>query len=147
MTLMMRGTPRLRAWIESVAARGNSSGVAERRAPQPMVDVVGGLVGVERRQVIADRDPLPQLLELRRRELVAQVRLADQHDLQQLRFLGLEVREHAQLFERAEAQVLRLVDDQQHQPSGETLVDQVLRQVAHQQRLAAARRDRARSRS
>jgi hypothetical protein len=40
MTLMMRGTPRLRAWIRSVAARGNSIGAAERRAAQPVIDVV-----------------------------------------------------------------------------------------------------------
>ena len=76
--------------------------------------------------MIADRDPLSELLELRRRELVAQVRLADEHDLQQLRLLGLEVRQHAQLFERPEAQVLRLVDHQQNQAPGEPLIDQVL---------------------
>ena len=136
MTLMMRG--------HAAAARVDQVGRgarefqrrAERGAAQPMVDVVAGFVRVERRQVIADRDPLPELLQLRRRELVAQVRLADQDDLQQLRLLGLEVREHPQLLERAEAEVLRFVDDQQDEPSGEPLIDQVLRQVAQQQRLA-----------
>ena len=76
--------------------------------------------------MVADGNPLPQLLQLRRRQLVAQVRLADQHDLQQLRLLGFEIRQHAQLFESREAEVLRLVDDEQDQPSREPLIDQVL---------------------
>ena len=53
-----------------------------------------------------------------RSQLVAQVRLADQDDLNQLRLLGLEVREHPDFLERRQRQVLRLVDDQQRQPAG-----------------------------
>ena len=121
---------------------------ADGRAPQPMIDVRRGFVGVERLQVIAHRHPLPQLLELGAREQIPQVRLADQDDLNQLRFLGLEVREHPHFFERRQAQVLRFVDDQQRQPTGHPLIDQIPRQIAQQVRLAPAlTRARARNRA
>ena len=89
--------------------------------------------------MIADRDALPQLLELRARQHVVQVRLPDEHDLNQLRLLGLEIREHAHFLERREAQVLRFVDDEQRQPARRALPDEKLRQVAQQMRLALAR--------
>ena len=111
---------------------------AERGPAQPVIDVIRRLVRVERLQVIAHRDALPELLEFDRRQLVAQVRLADEHDLHQLRLLGLEIREHPQLFERAETEILRLVDHQQHVASGQPLLDQILREIAQQQRLALA---------
>ncbi len=76
---------------------------------------------VERLEVIADGHALAQLLELGPREQVAQVRLADEDDLNELRLLGLEVREHPHFFERRHAQVLRLVDDEQRQPPGVAL--------------------------
>ena len=113
---------------------------AERGPAQPVIDVIRRLVRVERLQVIAHRNALPELLEFDRRQLVAQVRLTDEHDLHQLRLLGLEIREHPQLFERGEAQVLRFVDDEQDHAPREPLIDEVLREVAQQQRLAAARR-------
>ena len=129
----------------SVASRGKFQRRAERCAAQPVIDVVGRLFFVERRQMITDRDPLAQLFELRRRELVAQVRLADQDDLQQLRFLRFEIREHAEFLERGEAQVLRLVDHEQHHASGKPLIDEILREIPQQQRFAAAGGSRPKS--
>ena len=45
--------------------------------------------------------------------IVAQLRLADQKALQQRLVAELEIRQHAQLLDRARRQILRLVDDQQ----------------------------------
>jgi hypothetical protein len=106
------------------------------RPAQPVVDVRGGLVGVEGAEVIAHGDALAQLLELRPRERVAQVGLADEHHLQQLRLLGLEVREHAEFLEGPEAEVLRLVDDEQHEPAVLPFADEELGELAQHRRLA-----------
>src|SRR5258708_40284286 len=50
---------------------------AQRCATESMIDVVTGLVRGQRRQMVADGNPLAELLQRRRRELVAQVGLAD----------------------------------------------------------------------
>ena len=103
-----------------------------------MVDVVTRFLRVERGQVIADRDPLPQLLEFGRGQLIAETGLADEHDLQQLGLFRLQVREHPQFFEGGGTEVLRLVDHQQHQPARQALVDQVLREVADEDWLGSS---------
>ena len=55
-------------------------------------------------------------------ELVAEFGLAEQQRLQQGAAADLEVGEHAQLFERRDRQVLRLVDDQQGALAGARLL-------------------------
>ena len=69
-----------------------------------------------------------------------QVGLADENDLNQLRFFGFQIREHPDLFERGLAEVLRLVDDEQREPAGPALIDEEPRQVPQQIRLASAGR-------
>ncbi len=62
-----------------------------------------------------------------RGEQALQLRLAAEHDLQQLAVVGVDVRDHAQLLERLGAEVLRFVDDQDRAAPGiELLVEEVL---------------------
>ena len=68
------------------------------------------------------------------------VGLADEHDLNQLRLLGFEIRQHPDFLERSPPQVLRLVDDEQREPAGSPLIDEEARQIAQQVRLAPAGR-------
>src|SRR5687767_4472784 len=90
--------------------------------------------------MVAHRHPLPELLELWRGDLVAQVRLPGEEDLQELRLLRLQVREEADLFESRGAQVLRFVHDQQRPAALGALPDEELAEIAQQQRLRLARR-------
>ena len=83
-------------------------------AAQPMLDIGLGLGFAQRTQMISRRYPLPQLLEPRAAEYRAELRLPEQKALQRHRPVDDDVGQHAQLFERLEGQVLRLVDDQQH---------------------------------
>ena len=76
-----------------------------------MVDVLDDVGEGERRQLAAYRDPLLDLPHLRQAQVVAQLRLPDQHHLQQLLAL-FELGENANLLDDTERQVLRLVDDQ-----------------------------------
>ena len=102
---------------------------AERGPSQAMIDVGGGFGAVERLQVVVDGHALPQLFERRLCEQIPQARLSHEQDLDQLRFLGLEVRDHPQLFERRRIEILRLVHDQESEPSRRPLVNEKLREV------------------
>src|SRR5262249_53134840 len=84
------------------------------RDVQAVAHVLAALLGVHRAEMAPDADPLPQLAQVLGGELLLQLGLTEQHDLQQLRSLGLEVREQPQLLERLGREILRLVDDQQH---------------------------------
>ena len=64
--------------------------------------------------------------------------MSHEQDLDQLRFLGLEVRDHPQLFERRRIEILRLVHDQESEPSRRPLVNEKSREVMQQIWLAAA---------
>ena len=77
-----------------------------------MAQVLRGFRLGERTQVVARHHALGQLLEFRTGQQRAQLGLADQHDLQQLALVGLEIGQQAQLLEHAGRKVLRLVDDQ-----------------------------------
>ena len=80
---------------------------------QPVLDVAARLGLVERAQVIRGDHTLPQLLHLRAAHHLPQFRLTDQEALQQRLVAELEVREHAQLLDRARGEVLRFVDHEQ----------------------------------
>lgn len=101
-----------------------------------MVDVRRCFDRVERLQVIADRDALPQLLEFRPRQNVPQVRLPDERDLDQLGFFCLEIRQHADFLERRRVEVLRFIHDEKDEPAGAALLDEIAREIAQQVRLA-----------
>ncbi len=70
--------------------------------------------GRECSQVKAQAHALRQLHQFRRIQLRIQLWLSRQDDAQHLLLGGLDAGEHAHLFECAQRQVLRLVDDQQH---------------------------------
>ena len=53
-----------------------------------------------------------ELTHLRRPQQRLQIQLADENDLQQLLFIGFEIREDANLLEHRQRQVLCLVDDE-----------------------------------
>ena len=65
----------------------------------------------QRIQVIAAGDALRQLAQIGAIQQLAQLRLADQDDLQQLLGRGLEIGQQPHLLEHLGGQVLRLVDD------------------------------------
>ena len=78
---------------------------------------MGHLLTRERPEMIAHRDALAQLAQTMAVEAVAQFRLADQHDLQQLAVVSLKVREQADLFKQVFGQILRLVNDEHGVPA------------------------------
>jgi hypothetical protein len=61
--------------------------------------------------------------------------LPDQKDLNQLRFLGLEVRQHPDFLQRRHDEVLRFVDDEEREAPAVALVDEEPGQIADQERL------------
>ena len=106
------------------AAREERTRAAAGRGGHAVRDVLAGLGAVEAAEMPAHGDALVELLEVRARQQVAQLGLSDEHDLQQLRGLGLEVRQHPQLLERAAVERLRLVDHHHHAPAAPLLVEQ-----------------------
>jgi hypothetical protein len=86
---------------------------------------VSARVGLrERREVEAQADALRELQQLRRVELLVELGLPGENDAQHLFLGGLDAREQAHFFEHPVAQVLRLVDDQQHLAIVGVLLDQ-----------------------
>ena len=80
---------------------------------EPVRDVLHRLLLGQRLEVEARDHALAELLELGLREHAAQLGLADQHDLQQLALVRLQVGQQPQLLQHVGREVLRLVDDQQ----------------------------------
>ena len=81
---------------------------------QAMLDIGFDLARLHRFEMVCGDDALAELLELvRMRKQLLELGLAEQQRLQQRVRTELEVRQHPQFFERADRQVLRLVDDQQ----------------------------------
>ena len=71
----------------------------------------------QRREMITHRDALAQLAQARAVQPVAQFRLAEQDDLQQLAVVEFEVGKQPHLFEQFVGQILRLVNDQHAVPA------------------------------
>ena len=110
-TLRRRGTPRAAA-IRIARAAGASSDGDGAGALQPVIEVALRLRRRQRAEVAAVGDALVHLPQLRAAQDRRQLGLADEDDLQQLRRVGLEVGEQAQVLEGVGVEVLRLVDDQ-----------------------------------
>ena len=91
-----------------------------------MAHVGNRVLARQRLQVEARSDALGKLAQVVASEQFAQLRLADQDDLQQLLRLGLEIGEQAHLFQHLGAEVLRLVDDQHHAAPGGVGAQQVV---------------------
>src|SRR5262245_39385840 len=99
--LTRRGRPRLAGYRSRRAARGRRqqrrAGVA--RDPQPVQEVRADLVLVESDQAVLESDALAELPHRFGGELAVELGLAEEHDLQELALLGLEVGEQAQRLE------------------------------------------------
>ncbi len=106
---------------------------------QAMADVGERLALAQRLQVVAPGDALGELAELRPGEHLAQLRLADQDDLQQLLRRGLEVGQQAHLLEHVGVEVLRLVHQQHDAPAAAVRVEQEMREQVNQRLYAAGR--------
>ncbi len=104
---------------------------------QAVADVGERLFATQGFEVVASRDALRQLAQVRTLEHRAQFRLADQDDLQQLLRRGLEVGEQAHLLEHVGREVLRFVHHQHDAPAAAVRVEQEMREQVHQ-RLDAA---------
>ncbi|OPZ58980.1 MAG: hypothetical protein BWY87_01215 [Deltaproteobacteria bacterium ADurb.Bin510] len=79
---------------------------------QAVQDVIAGFSAVERPHVVTHHDTIRKLAQVVGSQHLAQFRLTDQQDLQQLLVLGFKIREHPNLFEHGRIEVLALVDDQ-----------------------------------
>ena len=93
-------------------ALGKVHRLAPARHMNAVGDVLERLLRVERGQVVARRDALVELAQLVERQLLPQLRLADEHNLNQLVRVGLKVGKKPYLLQHLRIQVLRLVNDQ-----------------------------------
>jgi hypothetical protein len=85
---------------------------AAARDRQPVLDVRGRFLTRQRLEVVPNRHTLIELPQFGPPQQTLQVRLADEHDLEQLLLLRFEIRQNPDLLKDLERQVLRLVDDQ-----------------------------------
>ena len=79
---------------------------------QAEADVIADLVAAQGFEMKVRRDALGELQKFRAEQRFLELGLPDEDRLQELMLVDIDVREHAQAFERALAQVLRFVDDQ-----------------------------------
>src|SRR5206468_3270786 len=100
-------------------------GVAAGRDAQAVEHVRDRLAAGERPHVPAERDALVQLHQLGMEEEGAELRLAGQHDAEQLLGRRLEVREEAELLQDVDREGLRLVDDDDRAPPRLALREEV----------------------
>ena len=98
MTLMTRGMPPLTP-MHFAQRRGREDVAGRAGDAQAMAHVGERVFARQRFQVEARRDALRELAQVVAGEQVAQFRLADQDDLQELLRLGLEVGEQPHLLE------------------------------------------------
>src|SRR5205814_10289312 len=70
-------------------------------------------------QVVVKADPLAQLPDRILGELAVELRLTEEHDLQKLALLGLEIGEQAQSFKSVERHCLALVEARSEEHTSE----------------------------
>ena len=113
---------------------GNSAlacGVCSRNLQAPF-DISLGLIPIQRIKPSAKSNPLLQLSEPDRIQFLIKFRLADQYDLQQLIFRGLQVRQKANLLKYFRGQMVRFVHDEYGSQLLRSPRDQELAQVKQQ---------------
>ena len=93
------------------AGRERNLAFAARHA-QPMSDVVLGLRAAERGEMVLGGHPLRELPQLAAGQHLLQLRLAHEHDLDQLLGVRLQVRDEPDLLEHLGREVLGLVDEE-----------------------------------
>ena len=100
--------------------------VARAGDAQACADVITRLLRGHRRDRATQTDPLLELSQARKRELVLEFRLADEQDLQELVGRRLEVGEQPNLFERVGIEILCLVQDQDGVLARSPTLDQII---------------------
>ena len=96
-------------------------------AVQIFTDIVRGK-GIEAKTV---GNPLLQLAYLRGRDHLIQLRLPEQHDLQQLVVLCFEIAQQAHLFQGPERHALGLFHEHHHLPALAMTLQQIILQAVH----------------
>ena len=109
-----RGTPPLRSARVSTASREKMRASVAAGDSQPMLDVASHVVRLHGLHVKAQAHPLVDLRALP--HAVAQLRLAEQDDVQVLVLPVLEVGEQADLLQQRRARELRLIHDEHGAP-------------------------------
>ena len=89
-----------------------------------MMDVIHGLRKGESAQVKRPVDSLSKLFQLRLLKRLPKLRLAEDHDLDQLGVLRLQIADHPKLFKTFDGQILSLIDHHDRQPASTVLIDQ-----------------------
>src|SRR5262249_49643587 len=67
---------------------------------QPIIDVTRDVRGAEGLEVEIRGDPLRKLHQLRGPQHILKLRLSNKNDLEKLVFIGIDVRQHPEFFER-----------------------------------------------
>ena len=120
MMLMSRGTPP--EWLNTTSSAAASKSGAFRPATLSQCATYAAVVPVGA-QMILHADPLPKGAVGLAVEPVARLRLADEHERQQVPVVELEIREQPDLLESGLPGRLRLVDDDRPLPRLVKLVE------------------------
>ena len=86
--------------------------MASPTACKPKGDIVGHFSLVQRPKMEVGGNPLGKLMQARGEKEIPQLGLPDQDQLQNLKFVGVDIGDHSQMFERFRLKILCLVDDQ-----------------------------------
>ena len=120
--------------------------IAPAHMPQPVLDIGPRFFDIERPQVIRRNYPLLELAHFGALQDAAKLGLPHQKALYKRTRAHLKVRQHAQLFNRALREVLRLVNDQQRATTLVVEHLEMLLQTGEQRRFIFAGRGQAEGR-
>ena len=137
---MRRVSPSARATDAPHGARRKHLGTAIAGRAHAEGEVLRHLRQRERAHAERVRDAVAQLAQLVLRQGLVELGLAEQHDLQQLVPVRLQVGQQPHLLEGVLGHDVRLVDQDHHAPAGAVERDQVLLQLAQRDRGAARAR-------
>ena len=118
--------------VHALGRGGGEDLAGGARDLQAVVDVGGDRGGGHARQVILGGDPLGELGQARLGDQVAELGLADEHELEELVLVGVDVREHPQFLERLDREVLGLVEDQHRPPAAGVLLDEEILELGEE---------------
>ena len=103
---------------------------------QAKVEVRQGIFRRKRLQIKIVRDALLQLAYMRLRQFFVQLGLTEQHHLQQFAFIGFQVAEQADFFQRFHRHALRFFHEHHHRLAFRMFLQKVILQFLHHVQLA-----------
>ena len=104
--------------------------VVTRRA-QAKHQVFAHVIGIERRQPETMRDALAQLADIGLTQILIELRLPEQHYLQQLVVSGFKIRQQADFLEGSDGHALRFLDKHHHALAGGVARQQIILHRLH----------------